>query len=57
MAMAIMIDDPAGEQYYGGQVAAPVFSKVMSGVLRLSGSKPDLAEDMFQVGMTQRQAL
>jgi cell division protein FtsI (penicillin-binding protein 3) len=23
-----MIDDPAGDDYYGGEVAAPVFSKV-----------------------------
>jgi cell division protein FtsI (penicillin-binding protein 3) len=57
LAMAIMIDDPAGEKYYGGTVAAPVFSKVMAGVLRLSGSKPDLASDMFQVGIRQRRAL
>ncbi len=57
LAMAVMIDDPAGEKYYGGTVAAPVFSKVMAGVLRLSGSKPDLASDMFQVGIRQRRAL
>lgn len=57
LAMAVMIDDPAGEEYYGGQVAAPVFSKVMAGALRLSGSKPDQTEDMFQVGMMQRRTL
>ncbi len=57
LAMAVIIDDPAGEQYYGGQVAAPVFSKVMAGVLRLSATKPDLEADMFQVGTAQRRAL
>jgi cell division protein FtsI (penicillin-binding protein 3) len=57
LAMAVIIDDPAGEQYYGGQVAAPVFSKVMAGVLRLSATKPDLEADMFQVGTARRQAL
>jgi len=36
-----MIDDPKGGQYYGGQVAAPVFSRVMSGALRLLNVSPD----------------
>lgn len=35
LIVAVMVDDPAGEQYYGGQVAAPVFSHVMGGALRL----------------------
>ena len=29
-AMVVMVDDPRGDRYYGGSVAAPVFSKVMS---------------------------
>lgn len=33
--MAIMIDEPTEGGYYGGTVAAPVFSTVMSEVLRL----------------------
>jgi cell division protein FtsI (penicillin-binding protein 3) len=35
LIIAVMVDDPSGEQYYGGQVAAPVFSHVMSAALRL----------------------
>lgn len=35
LIVAVMVDDPSGEQYYGGQVAAPVFSHVMSAALRL----------------------
>ena len=37
LIMAIMIDEPsiAGEQYYGGVVAAPVFSAVMTDALRM----------------------
>lgn len=31
--MVVMIDDPRGEAYYGGTVAAPVFSKVMTRLL------------------------
>ncbi len=28
LVVAVMIDDPSGAEYYGGEVAAPVFSKV-----------------------------
>jgi cell division protein FtsI (penicillin-binding protein 3) len=31
--VAVMIDEPANGQYYGGQVAAPVFSKVTGAAL------------------------
>ncbi len=41
LVLVVMINDPAGEQYYGGQVAAPVFSRVMSGALRLMDVPPD----------------
>lgn len=41
LALVVMINDPGGEQYYGGQVAAPVFSRVMSGALRLLDIAPD----------------
>lgn len=41
LVMAVVIDDPRGEHYYGGKVAAPVFSKVMSGALRLLNVAPD----------------
>ena len=37
----VLIDDPRGEEYYGGQVAAPVFSEVMTGALRLLNVPPD----------------
>lgn len=37
----VVIDEPRGDQYYGGQVAAPVFAKVMGGALRLLNIPPD----------------
>ncbi|BAU58518.1 cell division protein FtsI [Halorhodospira halochloris] len=40
IAVAVVIDDPAGEAYYGGQVAAPVFSEVASGALRILNVPP-----------------
>ncbi len=41
LIVAVMIDEPTAGGYYGGTVAAPVFSTVMSGALRLLGVKPD----------------
>jgi cell division protein FtsI (penicillin-binding protein 3) len=35
LIVAVMVDEPAGDQYYGGQVAAPAFSNVMGAALRL----------------------
>jgi len=44
LVMVVMIDDPRGKNYYGGEVAGPVFSKVMSGALRLLNIAPDNME-------------
>jgi cell division protein FtsI (penicillin-binding protein 3) len=41
LVIAVMIDEPSAGQYYGGAVAAPVFSQVMQGALRLIGAPPD----------------
>jgi len=40
-AMVVVVDDPQSEGYYGGIVAAPVFSKVMAAALRLLNVPPD----------------
>ena len=44
LVMVVMIDEPSAGQYYGGQVSAPVFSKVMSGALRILEIAPDKKE-------------
>jgi cell division protein FtsI (penicillin-binding protein 3) len=41
----VVIEDPRGTAYHGGDVAAPVFASVMSTVLRLRGVAPDALED------------
>jgi cell division protein FtsI (penicillin-binding protein 3) len=41
LIITIMIDEPSAGQYYGGLVSAPVFSKVMTGALRILGIAPD----------------
>jgi cell division protein FtsI (penicillin-binding protein 3) len=39
--MVVMVDEPRGESYYGGIVAAPTFAKVMQAALRLYNVAPD----------------
>jgi len=41
LIVAVMIDEPSAGQYYGGTIAAPVFSQVMAGALRLLAVPPD----------------
>jgi cell division protein FtsI (penicillin-binding protein 3) len=41
LVVAVMIDEPSGKSYYGGDVAAPVFAQVMAGSLRTLGVPTD----------------
>jgi cell division protein FtsI (penicillin-binding protein 3) len=43
----VMIDDPSNGEYYGGLVAAPLFSTIMTGALRLMAVPPDNYEGMM----------
>lgn len=45
LVCVVTINDPSGEAYYGGAVAGPLFSRVMTGAVRLL----DLAPDDFSV--------
>ncbi len=46
LAAIVVIDEPTGREYYGGDVAAPVFASVMAGALRLLGVPPDGLDSM-----------
>jgi len=50
--IAVMVDEPSAGKYYGGLVAAPIFSKVMAGALRVYGIAPD-KEDTMPVLLTK----
>jgi cell division protein FtsI (penicillin-binding protein 3) len=39
----IMVDDPKGDDYFGGGVSAPVFARLMAGAARLLQVPPDAA--------------
>ena len=41
LVMVVMIDEPRNGEHFGGEVAAPVFGKVMAGAMRLLDIAPD----------------
>ena len=45
LVVAVMIDEPGGTEYYGGEVAAPVFSKVTGAALHALGVPNDAPLD------------
>jgi len=42
IVVAVMVDEPGKGSYFGGEVAAPVFSQVVQQTLRMLGVPPDL---------------
>ncbi len=42
IVVAVMVDEPSDGNYFGGDVAAPVFSQVVEQTLRAMGVQPDL---------------
>jgi cell division protein FtsI (penicillin-binding protein 3) len=55
LAAVVIIDEPTRGAYYGGEVAAPVFSAVMSGALRLLAIPPDDLQRMPATTLVQAQ--
>lgn len=51
IVVAVMVDEPSKGSYFGGDVAAPVFSQVVSRTLQLMNVTPDL-EVQAQVAAT-----
>jgi cell division protein FtsI (penicillin-binding protein 3) len=41
----VVVDDPSGREYYGGEVAAPIFSRVTQASLRLMNIPPTQFDD------------
>ncbi len=46
VVVVVVINDPGGDLYHGGEVAAPVFSRVMKGALRVLNVAPDANENL-----------
>jgi len=43
IVVAVMIDEPSNGKYFGGDVAAPVFSETVQQTLRMMGVQPDMS--------------
>jgi cell division protein FtsI (penicillin-binding protein 3) len=41
LVVVVVIDEPQGPVYYGGDVAAPVFANIVSGAMRVLAVPPD----------------
>jgi cell division protein FtsI (penicillin-binding protein 3) len=54
IAVVVVIDDPSGDLYHGGEVAAPVFSRIMKGTLRLLNIPPDANTGVTSVKSEQK---
>jgi cell division protein FtsI (penicillin-binding protein 3) len=50
LAAVVLIDEPSDGVYYGGEVAAPVFSRVLGDAMRILGIPPDDGADARSVG-------
>lgn len=53
LAMVVMVNDPKGRKYYGGEVSAPVFSRVMEGALTTLNIPPDRPEGLREVRLEE----
>jgi cell division protein FtsI (penicillin-binding protein 3) len=42
IVVGVMVDEPSAGVYYGGLVAAPVFSETVQQALRIMGVQPDM---------------
>jgi len=39
--MVVVVNEPQGDAYYGGAIAAPIFSEVMESALQILNIPPD----------------
>jgi cell division protein FtsI (penicillin-binding protein 3) len=52
LAVVVVIDDPTAGQYYGGQVAAPVFARIVADATRILAIPPDAIEARSNASVT-----
>jgi cell division protein FtsI (penicillin-binding protein 3) len=53
LAAVVVIDEPSGKHYYGGEVSAPTFSAIVAGALRLLAVPPDDLHDVPSATLVQ----
>jgi cell division protein FtsI (penicillin-binding protein 3) len=55
--VAVMLDEPSNGRYYGGDVAAPVFSEVVQQTLRMMRVQPDIPFKPLVVTQLEKESL
>ena len=50
LAVVVIVDEPRAGAYYGGDVAAPVFSRVVEGAMRILSIPPDNISPLQRTG-------
>ncbi|WOT04979.1 peptidoglycan D,D-transpeptidase FtsI family protein [Shewanella youngdeokensis] len=56
LAIAVVVNEPKGDKYYGGDVAAPVFASVMSGALQMLNVEPISSREKVRLAALSRSA-
>lgn len=56
IVVAVMVDEPTAGLYYGGDVAAPVFSQTVQQTLRFLGVQPDMAVKPLVVTQVEKES-
>jgi cell division protein FtsI (penicillin-binding protein 3) len=56
IVVAVMVDEPTNGLYYGGDVAAPVFSQTVQQTLRMMGVQPDMAVKPQVVTLAEKES-
>ncbi|MCI5107838.1 MAG: penicillin-binding protein 2 [Pseudomonadales bacterium] len=49
LVIVVIVNEPKGDEHYGGQVAAPVFSRIASGAMRILDVSPDKSETRLEL--------
>jgi cell division protein FtsI (penicillin-binding protein 3) len=49
LVIVVIVNEPKGDEHYGGQVAAPVFSRIASGAMRILDVSPDKSEARLEL--------
>jgi cell division protein FtsI (penicillin-binding protein 3) len=56
VVVAVMVDEPTAGLYFGGDVAAPVFSQTVQQTLRFLGVQPDMAVKPMVVTQVEKES-
>lgn len=54
IVVVVIINEPKGEEHYGGQVSAPVFAEIASGAMRILNVPPDKIPEQQLLSATVR---